>query len=268
MQLNVKGRAAVVTGGGSGIGNAIVKALLQAGAHVASWDLKDSEALQALQQQYGDRLLSLQVDVADADAVKQAGEKTVSRFAKPDLIVNAAGIMYKRPLEEIELDAWDRIYNIHAKGTLLVSRFFAPYLKQSGNGRIINIASMTAIIGLETYMPYSSSKAAVANMTKVMAAELASYGVTVNAICPGWVETPMLEGLFDRIAEIHGYDRNKAIEEVLSHIPGKHFVHPDEIAFCVLFLASPMARSISAADFMIDSGLTNTFKPGLHMIHA
>jgi 3-hydroxybutyrate dehydrogenase len=267
LQLNVKGRTAVVTGGGSGIGLTIVQALLHAGASVTAWDKTLSEPLQQLQQSNPDRLLALEVDVTDEQAIRQAAEKTAARHPVIDIVVNGAGIMYKEEIGKIDPKKWDLIYNIHAKGTMLVTQSLLPHLKQSKCGRIINIASMTARIGIETYMPYSSSKAAVVNISKVMAAELAPYGITVNAICPGWVNTPMTDLLYDRIATVHGIDREQAKKEILDFVPQKRMIPMEEIAFCVLFLASPLAQSISATEFVIDHGLTNNFKPGFHMVH-
>lgn len=267
MQMDVRGRIAVVTGGGSGIGFAIAEAFLESGARVSAWDLAVSDRLRQLQAQHGEALLSVQVDVTDEAAVRRAAEETVNRFGGADIIVNAAGIMYKDALGDIQSDKWDRIFNIHAKGTMLVSQYLLPYLKRSGCGRIINIASMTARIGLETYMPYSASKAAVVNMSKVMAAELAPYGITVNALCPGWVDTPMTEMMYDRIAGLHGLTREEAKEAILDHVPQKRLIPPREIAFSVLFLASPLAQCISASELVLDHGLTNNFKPGFHMIH-
>jgi len=267
MQIDVRGRIAVVTGGGSGIGFAVVSAFLESGARVSAWDLTIGDGLKELQAQYGNDLFAVQVDVTDEAAVRRAAEETVGRFGGADIVVNAAGIMYKDALGDIDSGKWDRIFNVHAKGTMLVSQSLLPYLKRSGCGRIINIASMTARIGLETYMPYSSSKAAVVNMTKVMAAETAPYGITVNAICPGWVDTPMTEMLYDRIAGMHGLTREEAKKAVLDHVPQKRLIPPREIAFSVLFLASPLAQCISASEFVMDHGLTNNFKPGFHMIH-
>ncbi|KIL41633.1 hypothetical protein SD70_05770 [Gordoniibacillus kamchatkensis] len=267
LAIRVQGRSAVVTGAGSGIGYAVAKALLQSGANVACWDIRLTPELQSLERQYGDRTAVMAVDVASVDEVEQAGLATAQRFGGVDIVVNCAGVMYKDKVGEIDMAAWDRIYSINVKGTLFVNQTLVPYLKRSGCGRIINIASMTALIGLETYAPYSSSKAAVSNMTKVMAAELAPFGVTVNALCPGWVDTPMLSALFDRIGEIHGLEREQAKDEVLRHVPQRRFIHPDEIAFAVLFLSSPLAQGISALDLSIDNGLANTFKPGLHMKH-
>jgi len=268
LQIDVRGRVAVVTGGGSGIGLAITLAFLESGARVSAWDLTISERLRQLQTPYGDDLLAVQVDVTDEAAVRRSAEETVRRFGGADIVVNAAGIMYKDALGEIDPNKWDRIFGVHAKGTMLVSQSLLPYLKRSGCGRIINIASMTARIGVETYMPYSSSKAAVVNMTKVMAAELAPYGITVNALCPGWVDTPMTELLYDRIAGLHGLTRDEAKKAVLDHVPQKRLIPPREIAFAALFLASPLAQCISACELVMDHGLTNNFRPGFHMVHS
>lgn len=265
--IDVEGCVTVVTGGSSGIGLSIVKAFLQSRALVANWDLNKSKPIEELETEYPGKITTFVTDITDIKQIENATEQTLNRYGRVDILINNAGIIYKSAIEELEMDLWDRIYDINVKGTVLTTKYLTPFLKRSGRGRIINLSSMTSAIGLETYSPYSSTKAAVSNLTKVWALELAPYGVTVNAICPGWVDTPMKTGLIKRIAALHGLTEEKAQEEILNYVPQHRFISPDEIAFCALFLASPLAQAISGTDIFIDTGLTHSFKPGFHMIH-
>jgi NAD(P)-dependent dehydrogenase (short-subunit alcohol dehydrogenase family) len=263
--IDVKDRVAVVTGGSSGIGLAISKAFLLSGAFVINWDISENQSTEDLLRKFKGRFMTVITDISNEIEVKFATKKTVEEFSSIDIVVNNAGIMVKGAIDDLDLESWDRIYNINVKGTLLVAQNLIPYLKKSTRGRIINVSSMTSAIGMETYSPYSSSKAAVSNLTKVWALELAPYGITVNALCPGWVDTPMLEGLIDKISEIHYISKDQAKEKILRSIPQKRFIPPEELAFSVLFLSSPLCQGISGSDFFIDNGLTHTFIPGFHM---
>lgn len=265
--IDVKNCVAVVTGGSSGIGLSIVKAFLNSGALVANWDLNYSEAIKKAEADYPGKISTFITDITDAKQIAEATEQTLARYGKVDILINNAGIINKAPVEELDMDTWDRIYGINVKGTVLTTKYLTPHLKKSSRGRIINLSSMTSAKGLETYSPYSSTKAAVSNLTRVWALELAPYGVTVNALCPGWVDTPMKTGLIKRIAALHGLTEEEAREEILNYVPQHRFISPDEIAFTALFLASPLAQAISGIDLFIDTGLTSSFKPGFHMIH-
>jgi NAD(P)-dependent dehydrogenase (short-subunit alcohol dehydrogenase family) len=261
-ELDVKDLNVLITGGSSGIGLEISKAFLLKGANVINWDLQESEDVQCLAHQYSNRYTFLNIDVTDEDSIKWGLNRIPETV---DVLVNNAGIIIKSQLEDIQTDEWDRIYDINVKGTMLVTKNLVPKIKKSKRGRIINLASMTAKIGLETYSLYSSTKAAVANLTKVWALELAPYEITVNALCPGWVDTPMKGKLVEGIAKIHETSKEEAENLILSHIPQRRFIQTEEIAFTCLFLASTYARGINGQELYIDTGLTNMFKPGVHL---
>ncbi|WP_394138451.1 SDR family NAD(P)-dependent oxidoreductase [Cytobacillus oceanisediminis] len=256
--MDVKDLNVVITGGSSGIGLAICKAFLSKGANVFNWDINESTDLSSFPSNYG----FSKVDVIDEKSIKQAVMDAPERI---DVLVNNAGIIIKSPLESIEREEWDRIYDINVRGTMLTAKYLAGKLKKSGRGRIINISSMTSKMGLETYSLYSSTKAAVSNLTKVWAAELAANGITVNAICPGWADTPMKEKLIQGIANMHSLQADEAEEAILSFVPQRRFIQTDEIAFTCLFLASELAKGISGQELYLDTGLTSTFKTGFHL---
>ncbi|WP_338421094.1 SDR family oxidoreductase [Mesobacillus harenae] len=258
----MKDLTVVITGGSSGIGMAISKAFLANGANVINWDVQESEEAHLISVANPSQYLFCKTDISAEDSILQALKHIPE---KVDVLVNNAGIIIKSQLKDVQLEDWDRIYDINVKGTMLASKHLLPKIKRSTRGRIINLSSMTAKIGLETYSLYSSTKAAVSNLTKVWALELASEGITVNALCPGWVDTPMKEGLIQTIAELHNLPAEKAEKTILEHVPQKRFIQPDEIAFTCLFLASTLAKGISGQELSIDSGLTQMLKPGLHV---
>ncbi|WP_066304073.1 SDR family NAD(P)-dependent oxidoreductase [Bacillus sp. FJAT-29814] len=260
-ELDVNERNVVVTGGSSGIGLAISKAFLQKGANVSNWDIHLTDEVKQLLDEYPSRFQYLEVDVIEESSIIKAMENT---WGTVDVLINNAGIISKSPLESIRIEDWNRIYDINVRGTMLVTKNLVWKLRKSGTGRVINLSSMTAKIGLETYSLYSSTKAAVSNLTKVWALELAKDGITVNALCPGWADTAMKEKLVQGIAGIHNIPNDEAEELILEHVPQKRFIHPEEIAFCCLFIASTLAGAISGQELFIDTGLTNMFKPGVH----
>lgn len=263
--LDIDGLNVVITGGSSGIGLQISKAFLYKGASVINWDICKTEAIEKLKETYPNRYKNYLVDVTDETSIQKSVRNS------PDIVhvlVNNAGIIMKAPLEEIRSEDWNRIYDINVRGTMLVTKNILSKMKESGRGRIINISSMTSKIGLETYSLYSSTKAAVSNLTKVWALELASDGITVNSLCPGWVDTPMKEKLIQGISKIHNIHDDEAKNAILSNVPQGRFIEPEEIAFTCLFLASTLAKGISGQELFIDTGLTNLFKPGFHMNKA
>lgn len=259
--LDVKDLNVIVTGASSGIGLAISKSFLTKGANVINWDIQQPADVTQLLVAYPSSYRFVEVDVTDESSIQKAVEAAPE---KVDVLVNNAGIISKSLLENIQSEDWNRIYDINVRGTMLVSKHLVDNLRKSGRGRIINVSSMTSKIGLETYSLYSSTKAAVSNLTKVWALELASDDITVNALCPGWADTPMKERLIKGISMIHDISNDEAENLILSHVPQRRFIQPEEIAFCCLFFASSLAKGISGQELFIDTGLTSMMKPGLH----
>lgn len=270
--FGLEGKVAVVTGASSGIGAAVRQALLDEGCRVANLDLTTPPAEDSATEDGAsdnvDRSIFVETDVTSDGSVADAVAAVAQWAGAADILVNCAGIIVKQPVDGIDFETWDRVFDVNLKGTVRMIRDLTPQLTSSGRyGRIINISSMTANFGLETYSPYSSSKAAVSNVTKVAALELAPFGVTVNALCPGWVDTPMAAtGLIDHLAKLHGISRDDAEARVMDFIPQHRFIRPEEIAHAVSFLASPLAQAISSTELRIDMGLTQTFTPGFHQV--
>src|SRR5690625_1024034 len=196
MKINMDGLTVLITGGSNGIGFKISELFLANNAKVINWDIKKTQNIVNLIDKYEDKYLYESVDVSNEDTVRRAVENIPE---KVDVLVNNAGVISKSLLEDIDFKKWDQIFNINVKGVALVTKYVLKKIKKSSHGRIINISSMTSKIGMETYSIYSSTKAAVSNLTKVWALELAKYNITVNAICPGWIDTEMREQLIVHI---------------------------------------------------------------------
>lgn len=193
--LRFQDRVALVTGGASGIGLAVVDRLVREGARVAVWDI-DGGKLARCHARHGDRVLVQTVDVGDAAAIEAAMVETVARWQRLDILVNGAGIVGPNgPFWETEVAQWERVVRINLGGTFLVSRAATPHLQRNGWGRIVNIASVTANEGPRHLGPYAATKAGVVGLTKSMGKDLAGSGVLVNAITPALIATELLEQL-------------------------------------------------------------------------
>lgn len=236
------GLTALITGAGGGIGGAMAEAFAAAGARLALADLTAPEALAA---RLGDAHRAVAMDVGDPQAVS-AGVAAIGDGMGLDIVVNNAGLGIVFPLEDTDLDAWDRTMRINLRGPWLVAAAALPYLKRSGRGRVINISSQAGVVAIAEHAAYGASKAALLNLTKVMALEWARHGITANAIAPTVVETPMA---------LVGWSGEKG-DQARREIPVGRFARPDEIAAAAIYLASGAAGIINGATLMADGGYT------------
>lgn len=225
----LKDKVAVITGGGSGIGAEIATLFAENGAAIAVLDrnAESGEAVVGRLTETGARAMSAPVDVTDSASVKQAIDAAAGQWGGIDILVTAAGILDEKPMIEMTEEDFDRTVDIDLKGVFLAGRWALPHLQARGGGRIINIASQLGIKGGTGLVHYVAAKAGVIGMTKAMALELAPEGILVNAIAPGPVETPLLNGVTEE------WKTAKQAE-----LPLGRFGTPAEIAPTALLLAS------------------------------
>src|SRR6266571_5228947 len=239
-------QTAVVTGAGRGIGRAIALRFAAEGADIVcvSRTAENSEKVAGEIRALGRRAWACAVDVADSKAVAEAGEKIVAQTGRVDVLVNNAGVTRDGLLMRMSEQDWDTVLDTNLKGAFLFTRAFARTFVKQRSGRIVNVASVIGLIGNAGQCNYASSKAALIGFTKSLARELASRGITVNAVAPGFIETDMTAG-FDQ----------KLRAELLARIPLNCLGQPDDIAEAVAFLASPAARYITGQVLTVDGGL-------------
>jgi 3-oxoacyl-[acyl-carrier protein] reductase len=239
-------RIAVVTGAGRGIGRAIAVTFASAGADVVCVDLKTEFCTETVQeiQARGRKAWSFAANVADAASVESVAEQILAAAGRVDILVNNAGITRDTLLMRMSEADWDAVLDINLKGTFLFTKAFARSFLKQRSGRIVNIASVIGLIGNAGQCNYAASKAGVIGLTKSVARELASRGITVNAIAPGFIETAMTAAL--------GEETRNAL---LKQIPLNSLGQPEDIAQAALFLASPAARYITGQVLAVDGGM-------------
>jgi 2-hydroxycyclohexanecarboxyl-CoA dehydrogenase len=241
-------RVALVTGAARGIGQAIAVALAEEGHRVAVADILSEEAADTASS-IGGRWVYL--DVTDTSSVEEAVEEVERQLGPITILVNNAGWDELRPFLETDEAFWDRVIELNLKGCLRVSRRVVPGMVERGYGRVVNIGSDAARVGSSLEAVYSGAKAGVVAFSKTLARETARSGVTVNAVCPGPTETPLLEGM---LAE--GDAGAKALEAMRRAVPMRRLGKPEEIAAAVAFLASERAGYITGQTLSVSGGLT------------
>ncbi|MCL5098302.1 MAG: 3-oxoacyl-[acyl-carrier-protein] reductase [Candidatus Omnitrophica bacterium] len=237
---------AVITGSGRGIGRAIALKFATEGADIVCVELKTEFAEQTVREvrNLGRRSWSFGVDVADAAGVAAVSEQILAEAGRVDILVNNAGITRDGLLLRMSEADWDAVLDTNLKGTFLFTKALLRGLMRQRSGRIINIASVIGLIGNAGQCNYAASKAAVIGFTKSVAREVASRGINVNAIAPGFIQTPMTAALNEET-------RN----EILKRIPLNSFGQADDVAGVALFLASPAARYITGQVLAVDGGM-------------
>ena len=245
--MNLENRAAIVTGGAQGIGEAVCLRLAREGAHVLVADNQPQKARQVSDEiaSMGNRSSSMEVDVSVKQSVEEMVDNTLNLFGKIDILVNAAGIFISSPIEDIKEEDWDRVIAINLKGTFLCSQIAGKEMIKQKNGNIVNVSSIAGKYPAIYSGAYSPSKAGVLLLTQMMAVEWAKHGIRVNAVCPGPTDTAMIRDAFDGEERLNR--RKKAI-------PLNRFATSDEIAGAVFYLCSDEAGFVTGESLVIDGG--------------
>lgn len=256
----LSGRGAVITGGGRGIGEAVARKLADAGAAVvvAARSVDDIEGVTETLRASGASAWGVPCDVADAASVERLAEASVEHLATesliPDILVNSAGIASSAPVTGISLEEWNRVLTVNATGTFLCTRAFLPGMLEGGWGRVVNIASVAGLAGARYISAYAASKHAVIGFTRCAAAEVAGRGVTVNAVCPGYVDTEMTANSVSRIVRKTDLTEAEALEAILELNPQRRLIEPREVAHLVAALVSEEGKGINGQAIVIDGG--------------
>jgi 2-hydroxycyclohexanecarboxyl-CoA dehydrogenase len=241
------GKTAIVTGGAGGLGAAIGAALAQRGARVALWDLDGSRAKECAGATDGS-LIGVQVDITNRSSVEAALDATVAELGPVDVLVNNAGVDKIEPFLESEESTWERIVAVNYLGTVRCCHVVVPGMVERGVGRVVSIASDAGRIGSSGEVVYSGTKGGIIAFSKALAREVAQNGVTVNVVCPGPTDTPLL----DQVAEYS----TKLYEGLARAVPMKRIANPSDIAPAVAFLASDDAGYITGQTLSVSGGLT------------
>jgi NAD(P)-dependent dehydrogenase (short-subunit alcohol dehydrogenase family) len=245
--FSLEGRVAVVTGGTSGIGLALVRGLAEAGADVVPMSRRqeqvDAAALEV--EQRGRRAARVTADVGDRASLEAALISIVEQLGKVDILVNCAGITRRTPTLDVTDEEWGRILETNLTGTLRACQVFGRHMLERGAGRIINIASLASFVGLFEVAAYTASKAGVAGLTRALAVEWGSRGINVNAIAPGVYRTALNSALLD------GTERGK---EFLLRTPAHRFGRVEELAGACVFLASEASSFVNGEILAVDGG--------------
>ncbi len=244
--MTVKDRVAIVSGGSRGIGQAIAELFAEKGAKVIIWDVLDAgtDVAKSITDK-GQSAEFMKVSITEKEAVEQAVKNVVEKYGTIDILINNAGITRDKTLLKMSDEEWDSVINVNLSGIFYCTRAVAPIMKEKGYGRIISASSTTGLRGNYGQTNYAATKAGVIGMTKTWALELGRYGITVNAIAPGYTQTPMTDAIPDNLKEMAKHS-----------IPVGFLAEPKDLAVGYLFLASDEARFVTGICLPIDGGAT------------
>ncbi|HEY9721943.1 MAG TPA: 3-hydroxybutyrate dehydrogenase [Oscillatoriaceae cyanobacterium] len=256
MSFSFDGKVLFITGGASGIGRAIAEAFAESGARVAIADLNAQAAKEAAAA-FGASGLGLGCDVGREADLAAAIRATEEKFGRLDILINNAGLQHVAPLEEFPTERFELMLRVMLTAPFVAIKHVLPGMKARGHGRILNLASINGLVGFAGKAAYNSAKHGMIGLTKVAALETASHGITVNALCPGYVDTPLVRGQFEDLARTRGVPLERVLEEVIYPlVPQKRLLDVREIADYALFLASDLARGVTGQAVVIDGGYT------------
>ncbi|SHE38971.1 NAD(P)-dependent dehydrogenase, short-chain alcohol dehydrogenase family [Seinonella peptonophila] len=247
LTINLSGKTALVTGGGTGLGQHTAIRLAEAGAQVilASNDVPSIEETAEVIRQSGGEVLAIETDVSQPDSVSQMANQIQKELDGIDILVNNAAIYPSKPVEEVTVEEWDQVFAVNSRGYFLCAKAAIPHMREKNWGRIINISSITYFVPFSNLIHYVSTKGAAIGFTRALANELGAAGITVNSIAPGAFPT--------KAEEIHE-DRDAYNQKILDSQCLKRRGTPDDIANTVLFFASDLSSFITGQSLLVDGG--------------
>jgi 3-hydroxybutyrate dehydrogenase len=257
----LKGKVAIVTGSTSGIGLGIAKALAAEGVHIVLNGFGDATGIAAvradIERGHEVRTGYSDADMSKGEAVRGLVESAMETMGRVDILVNNAGIQFTSPIESFPVEKWDAILAINLSAAFHGIGAVLPQMKSRGWGRIVNIASTHGLVGSAHKAAYVAAKHGLVGLTKVVGLETAGTGITVNAVCPGWVRTPLVER---QIAELANQKRT-SVEEAATELlhdkqPSRSFVTPEQLGNTVAFLCSPTADQVTGTAIAVDGAWT------------
>jgi 2-deoxy-D-gluconate 3-dehydrogenase len=245
--FELTGKTAMVTGGTGGLGSAVCKGLAEAGVNLAIADINEERLNETavLLGSIGGQVLTAKANVTDLQSLKEFVAQTVKQFGKIDILINCAGTVVKKPLLEQTLEDWNKVLNVNLTAVFLSAQAVVPEMIKTGGGKIINFCSMGSYVSIKTSGPYCASKGGLLQLTKVMAMEWATYNIQVNAIAPGFFDTPIATGM---------KNNPEAHNKMMLKSPMKRMAVPEELVGTILYLASTATDFVTGICVPVDGG--------------
>ena len=243
---SLDGKTAVVTGGSTGLGLAITRCLISAGAKVVVLSFEDPSQAQGALAEFGDKAVFYQFDITKTDEAQAMADRVIRECGSISILVNNAGNHCKKYIWDMTVEDYRRVLDVHLVGAFALTKAFVPHMMENRYGRILFQASMTSFIGQPMVAGYSTAMAGYLGLIHTLTAELAEYGITVNAIAPGWIDTPMFHKATD--------NDPPRLAKIIGRIPAKSVGDPMDVGMCAAFLCSEAARYISGSCIPVDGG--------------
>lgn len=247
--FNLEQKVAIISGGGGGLGREAAYGLAEFGAKVVVAD-QDHDSLKEVERRFletGLEVLTMEVDVTDCRSVENVAKKTMERFGRIDILINAAGINMRKPVLELDESEWDKTLDINLKGTFICSKIIGATMVKQKQGKIVNMGSVSSLLGHPEHSAYAASKGGVLLFTRVLAMEWAPYNVNVNAIGPAYIKTALTEDYLSRDGH---YDK------IVQSIPMRRLGTPGDVVGAILYLSSKASDFVTGTILMVDGGRT------------
>jgi 3-hydroxybutyrate dehydrogenase len=259
--MTIKGKVAVITGSTSGIGLGVAEALARAGVHVAINSFTDSESdqrcVKTIAEGCGVRGIYVQADMSKPEEARSLVERAAEELGSVDILVNNAGIQHVDAIPDFPIEKWDQVLAINLSSAFHTTAAALPHMRRAGWGRVINIASAHGLTASPYKSAYVAAKHGIVGLTKVTALETAEEAITCNAICPGYVLTPLVENQIPDTMAKYGMDRDTVVREVLlQRQPSKQFATVEQIGGTAVFLCGEAAAQITGTTISVDGGWT------------